>query len=760
MQMVKLAAVSVAVFGWSNAVNAQQVQNVEAESVGGDVAQEIIVTAQKREQNVRDVPITMTALSGPAIKSSGLTTAMDLPDLVPGVRSTTPGGGAYTTTIIRGVGQQDIALHQEAPVATYVDGAYVSFTTAQTQPIFDVERVEVLKGPQGTLFGRNATGGLVHFVSRLPSQTLDGYATVEYGSYDKFMTEGAIGGSLGGDWSGRFSFHTESGGAYIHNSAGPDRNGNTVYAARAQILYKPSSDFSLLFSLYGNRFPTQAGPGPTGTRALPNPDGTAVPVTADNFAAYQAFCAAVIGTIPTELGSLGDCNIKLPDPFHVTMPGEAPTSGRYWNGTITLEAALSDDVDLISITNYQHTKQIFNVQIAPGFPTQIFTENNPSGEQFSQELRLSGSIGQLDWVVGGYGLYINNHTTAGINLFDVPNYGIALDADIRVKSTSVAGFAEATYYVTPRLTVIAGARLTRDHRHGVNTSSCTTNPAIPFDICGAIKASLPFEAVQFAGFDQSFSKTSVSARLVGQYKLTDEVNAYFGVNRGTKAGGFNTGANELYPTTVAQYGPETLTNYEGGIKARLFNGGMTLNAAGFYYDYKDLQTFSTKNSALYVFNLDAIVKGFELDTTIRPFNGLELTGSVSYLDTKTKKVPVGNGFRDYPIPGAPKFSADASATYQFDIGPGRLSTTVRYTHVDRRSTSAIDNRIENTPAYDKFDFRMAYDVGRVTAAFNIRNFTNETIFNAGVPFEALSGSVYNSVAPPRWYSASLTYRFD
>lgn len=720
---------------------------------------DIIVTAQRRSQNLRDVPISITALGEAELKERGVTNAMDLPDIVPGVRSTTPGGGAYTTTIIRGVGQQDIAFHQEAPVATYVDGAYVGLTTAATQPLFDLDRVEVLKGPQGTLFGRNATGGLVHYINRQPSPEFDAYTTVEYGSFNKFLTEGAVGGSLGGDWSARFSFHTESGGAFIRNPIGSDHNGITAYAARAQILYKPSSDFSVLLSLYGNRFPSQPGPGSPTLRSIANSDGTSVPVTPANFAAYQAFCAAFVGTIPTQVGALGDCKSVISSQFEVPTADEIPFNARYWNGTLTINAAVAANMNFTSITNYQYATNDYHSQLSPGFPTVLFREGMPSGNQYSQEVRLSGKAGNAEWLVGAYGLLIENHTTAGVNLYDIPKYGIDLHADLRLKGDSIAVFSEVTYSVTPKFSLVLGGRLTRDHQRGVNRSGCTTNPLIPFDICSAIEGSLPFEAVQFSGFDQSFTKTSWSARAVAQYRLTDDVNLYAGINRGTKAGGFNTGVNELYPVALAQFGPETLTNYEGGIKGRFFDRVLTFNGSLFYYDYKNLQTFSTKNSALYVFNIDAIIKGAEFDASLRPVEGLEFAASASYLDTRAKDVPVGTGFADFVVPGAPKFSMNASARYAFDIGPGEFSTTLRFTHVGRRSTSAIDNAVENTPAYDRYDLRVGYDVGRVSAAFNIRNLTDETIYNAAVPFQVLNGSIYHTIAPPRIYSASLTFRY-
>lgn len=726
-----------------------------------DVAMnEIIVTAQKRDQNLRDVPIAITAMSGEMLQEKGLNNVTDLPDLVPGVRMNTPGGGSNVAISIRGIGQQDVGLHQEAPVATFVDGAYISLSPAIAQPIFDVERVEVLKGPQGTLFGRNATGGLIHFITKRPSTTFDGYVTAEYGSYDKFKVDGAVGGGLGGDWSGRFSFHAETGGNYIHNLVGEDHNGVTSYAGRAQLLYDPGDGFSVLASLYGVSWPDQ--PGPVGSFKRIMLDATGTPIDPPSFADYQAFCTGLIGSAPTGGGPLGNCFGSQPDAYHANVAPNTRYQGEYWNATLTVEADLNDAIQLTSISNYQRMRDnrtVIPLDVARAEPTLLFTNVQPKADQYSQEVRLSGDFSSGQWVAGVYGLYIDNLSGNNINLWSLPQYGVALDSRNRTKTTSIAGFAEVTYEVSPQLSFILGGRLTRDHKEAVNNSGCTTNPAIPVDICGIIEAGAPVPLVQFAGYDLSFGKTSWSGRAVAQYKPSRDVMLYAGVNRGTKAGGFNSGGAQFYPVFAAQFGQETLTNYEAGIKGVFLDRKLSVDMSAFYYDYKDYQTFSSVNAALQVFNVDAVIKGFEYDLMLRPVSGLELRASGSYLDTKQKDVPLPTGgTSDFPMPNAPKFSAQFSERFSVPLGTGELYEMVTYSRVGKRSNTAIAYAPEGLPAYDRWDLRVGYDLDRFSLAFSVRNFTDELIYTSRVPFEALNGFSYDGVDLPRWYSVSLTYR--
>jgi iron complex outermembrane receptor protein len=719
-------------------------------------ADEIIVTAQKRDQSLIDVPITISALSGETLKQRAFANITDLADLVPGVRMTTPGGTGNTAITIRGVGQRDVGLHQEAPVSTYVDGAYVSLSTVIAQPIYDVDRVEVLKGPQGTLFGRNATGGLIQFISHKPSEVFGGYNLVEYGSFNKFKLEGAIGGGLAQGLSARFSYHAENGGAYMKNLAGEDHNGNTNYSGRLQLLYAPSSDFSALLNIYGAIWHDQPGPALADTRLMLDANGT--PIVPPSFSAYQAFCSNVVGVTPNQAGPSGNCFGTQSSPQSVRVGPGARYAAKYWSGTLTIAAGLGGGVNLTSITNYQAVRDYradIPADTATGNPTLLVTNIQPKADQLSEELRLDGNLGQLHWVTGIYALQIQNHSGNSLNLQSLPKFGVLLNSTNYTNTKSLAAFAEVNYNITPQLSFILGGRLTHDSKHGINNSGCVSNPLIPFDVCALIQAPV----VAFTGYDLSFKKTSWSGRAVIQYKPTNDVMLFAGVNRGTKAGGFNSGGVEFYPVSAAQFAPEVLTNYEVGIKSRLFGRMLTLNASAFYYDYKDYQTFSAKNAALQVFNVDATIKGFEFDAALRPTRGLELRASATYLDTEQKSVPFGTGIANFPLPQAPKWSVNASARYGIHIGEGELFGLLSFTHVDNTSIAAVPFVAENLQGYDRYDARIGYDTDKFSIAFNVRNLRNKTIYTGRVPLEAIIGASNDGVDLPRTYTASLTFHY-
>ena len=221
-----------------------------ADTASAVVLEEVIVTAQKREQNLQDVGVSVTAFSGEQARALGFTRSNDVMAQMPGVSfNSVDTGGAFTLPTIRGVSQNDFAQTQEAPNAVYIDGIYMSFLPALNFALFDMERIEVLRGPQGTLYGRNATGGLFHYVTRKPTDEFEAYADFTYGSYDQIRSEAAIGGTIAEGIMARLAFTSDHHDPWWENTAGEDRFDKDQYALRGQLLIEPDEDISLLLSV-------------------------------------------------------------------------------------------------------------------------------------------------------------------------------------------------------------------------------------------------------------------------------------------------------------------------------------------------------------------------------------------------------------------------------------------------------------------------------------------------------------------------------
>ena len=216
------------------------------------VLEEIIVTAQKRSQNVQDIGIAITAITGEQMEALGYTNAQQVSAMAPGVSTVQPNGEANYSIAIRGVSSSDFTTNVESPVAVYLDEVYISQASGTGFALFDMQRVEILRGPQGTLFGRNATGGLVHFVSRKPSQDTDGYVKVTAGEYNQIKFEGALGGALSESLSARLSVSTHHNDGYITNRLGKDLNNANDKSWRLQLLATPSAEVEFLLSARGS----------------------------------------------------------------------------------------------------------------------------------------------------------------------------------------------------------------------------------------------------------------------------------------------------------------------------------------------------------------------------------------------------------------------------------------------------------------------------------------------------------------------------
>lgn len=727
---------------------------------------EIVVTAQKREQSIQKVPIAIQAFSGSKLESLNVTTVQDFTALVPTLRVTEPGDPAVSALSLRGVGQRDINVHNEGAVALFLDQAYVSFIPAVGQPIYDVQRVEVLKGPQGTLFGRNATGGLISIISAAPSDVFKGYANVQYGDFNSVKAEGAVGGPISSTVTFRASLLYDYSDGYVKNTAGGDLNGENSLAGRLQIKWEPTSRFNYTLNFHGWRFFDSPSVGLDPTPFVAGPTGVRKPT---GYADYAAFCSSITGgVIPTPMGAqaAGNCFTTQPDPYTTAAGPEARYTQNYWGLTGTGEYKITDDITLTSITDYQHLSNRFTVdEDATAAPLFDYTINDRGSEQVSQELRLNGNTGLVKWVTGLYYLTIDHDILNITDLYNDPGYGVRLPAAYQQSTRSIAVFGQADISLTPELVASLGLRGIDDHKTLHNVSTCVSNPVAPPALCTILGTAVFPGALAFnRSYDGGFTNDTWSGRAVLQWSPTRNLMLYGGVTRGTKGGGFNSGGAEFYPLSAVEFKPETLTNYEGGVKGSALNHRVTFDASVFHYDYRDYQSFaSSTDGGLRILNVNARINGVEASVAVQPVRGLTLSGGGDYLDTLQKNVPLpGGGTGRFQMPDAPEVSFNGEARYAFPVrGDDELAFQLDAAYVGERSISAIDYPDERIPAYHRLDARVSYAFpGRAwTAAVFVDNFTDEKIIATRVDFVQQTGAAVDTLDRPRFVGASISRRF-
>ncbi len=720
-----------------------------ATQIQAQALEEIIVTAQKRQESVQNIGIAITALSGDSLKSLQINNAAGLADSIPSLRieSPSPVGATYT---LRGVGQRDLAPHNEAAVVLFTDNAYVSFTGATTQPLYDIQRLEVLKGPQGTLFGRNATGGLIHVLSERPTEEFSGYVRVGFGNYNQRTAEGAVSGKIIDGVLGRLSLYTNHHDGYLNSKLGnEDAQEVENYAGRAQLLFQPSDDLEVLWNA---RYSKYAPAEYMNNKSIPLvPAGVAgndlpIPVKPESYAQYAAACQALGLPVPAGLGKFGNCFFTDPD----SNPHDGWEQGgfyenEYWGTTVSVDWSIDDVFSLASVTDYQEFT-LATLAGSDATPLTLFRYGQGADAwQFSQELRLHAEYERGNWVAGVYYLKVDGDY---YNMFGAANLAPGVDSYAEYSQTteSLAFFTQGEYDLTDEWTLIAGLRWTEDER-------TLNQPAtLPF----------PTGVMAFDGLRDTLDKGDWSAKLELDWKPAYDTLIYASINRGIKSGGYNAGGSQFISVDEAPYDSETLVAYELGLKSTLFNNTTRLNAAVFHYDYRDYQTYSISPvGTLAVFNIDAEVDGAEIEITTRPLTGWEFQFAASYLDSKQKDVPYGNTVRDFQMPFTPELTLRGLARYEWDAFSGRMFAQLAVTWVDERTPAAIDVPALRVDEYLRADAAAGYTSPdeRWNAELWVTNLTDEEIINVNTDFSGLTGGTSTFYEKPRMFGATFTYNW-
>lgn len=682
--------------------------------------EEIVVTAQKREQSINEVGIAVDVLSGSDLRSTRSFQLRDIATQSPNLNIHGPfGENGYPEITIRGMNAD--SFQQSAPQAagTYVDGVYLSNPPLTAFQLFDLDRVEVLKGPQGTLYGRNTTGGAVNFHSRKPTFETEGYAQIGYGRYQRTDFEAALGGALSDTVAGRFALKT------VQQSDGPLKNlfngareGEIDKTAwRAQLLFQPRDQLQVLLNLHGGQDKSDTWRFSQIPAFTPGSSDLCADFIAGNRNAAIANCRDLAGYHDTD----GD---KYTNSVDTIGNNDTDAVGGFVQ--VNLQTGIGT---LTSLTAYDtlERKEFYDEDGGPFVLINSVRETDM--DQFSQEVHLtSAADGPLTWIVGAY---YGTDTLEGPP--DVSSdfsdwFGGVIDLFFQLDTDTWAVFGQSEYALSDTLSLITGLRWSHVERE-VDYAETFNGP------------------VTFAG-EEDLDEGDWSGKIGLDYQPTDDVLLYGSISRGFNAGTFNTAfvGNQagLQPTDA-----ETLIAYETGFKATLADGTAQLNGAVFFNDYDDMIVTSIEDlgvNAPVLRNAEgASIFGVELQLFWRPTDNLDIRLGGAYLDTELEELILqdymnGGVARDYDgnrLANSPEWSFNGLVRYNTAL-PNGMTLVLQsdflwedeiFRDLQNEKILAsqdhwlVNGRISLTPADDKWNLsvwgRNLGDEQWVTEAFQV-----------------------------------------
>jgi len=739
---------------WSQQAQAQDEPAPANQANAGD-DNEIVVTAQRREQNLIDVGLSITALPQRQIEESRISQIENIAVAVPNVDIKEQVPGAIPVVSIRGIGLDDFSATNSPSAGVYVDEVPLASTALMSSEIYDLERIEVLKGPQGTLYGRNSTAGALNIITARPQNSFSARLSAGYGNYNTFDAEGYLNAPLSDTLAMRISARTvQQGDGYWRSRLLPNETigERNILTGRLQLRWRPSSDVDVNFKLEGLRSRSEMGQGEFFGTVNPLTGGPCAPVLAGRIDNSQ--CTDFFGYTDTD-----------GDPFTGDWPRDSFYNLDSWDATLRIQADLGG-VILRSITGYRWQDRGFDIDSDATPRRQVDFLQNDTIEQFTQELHLAGETGPAEWLVGVF--YSHDEVTVFTpgNHLDLFATQTVINAD--QKTDSAALFANVEWHLNERLSLVTGLRLTWEERSYVGGTT-DLNPlgfsflCIPAGLC---TPGVPGPA-QLSFIDDRISDTNLSGRIALEFHPTPRSMLYASVSRGVKSGGFFSGITtsnlELQP-----YRPEQLTAYEIGGRAELAGRTLMLSGSLFYYDYRDVQTFVRFDSGpITVQRLgnidDARVMGADFELNLRPVRGLDLFAGIGLLDTElgafattAGQVPKGN-----KLPNAPDFTFTGRARYEFPISPSLTASIQGSAHYSSSVfKDAINDPLIRAGNWWTVDARAAVGAadGRWELAVWGRNLTDNQHVVQGLDAAALGfgNRTYNA---PRTYGISGSVRF-
>jgi len=697
---------------------------------------EVVVTAQRRSENLQKTPLTVSAVTGDKLESQGIKTVVDLSAQVPALQISSSGSGA-AVVFLRGIGSTNTTEVGDPAVAYHIDGIYIARSTSVGALFYDIDRVEVLRGPQGTLYGRNATAGAINVITKQPKFAFEGNGSLDVGNYGAITTSGMVNVPVSDTIAVRAAFQQSRHDGYVKAlNKGPGTGGNDRYdqddkSARIQLLWKPSDDFTLHL---GADYLHQGGAG-GGDKTY----GTAL-ATSDP---WTCNCATNIYRNNKFFGAHAQADLDL------------------GFGTLTY------------LTGYNFSRLDRNGENASTGAPNFFKGKDYT---WSHELRLGGDTGNLKWVVGLYRFTEDNNVDFRVFLA-TNSYLSFIQPEVSAKS--VAAFGQGTYAVTDRFRVTGGLRYTEDHK-ARDGGTFLTNSA------GAITSVVVKNLA-----DAKWNATNW--KIGADFDLTDSSMLYANMATGYKAGGYfdGVGANT--------YEPEKITSYEAGVKNRFFANRLQLNATAFLYDYKDFQVSAVGviagQNATVTLNADkARVYGVEFESSLVVTENDRLDATLGWLHAEYTDfvLPRGDAFANNnanaAVPACFKANFTLAAPRSTDFSGCRMARTpewslnVGYQHTwamesGARLVGRVQTHYESgknleyhgfaqnkQDGFTKSDVSLTYSSAddRWSLQGYVRNIENDDVRTASSPNSTTGLSTNGNgefYAPPRTFGLRLGVNF-
>ncbi len=688
--------------------------------------EEVMIKARRVEESLQDSPVAVTAVTGDMLAEKGIQDIAGVADIAPNVSfgfGASSGSDSSAIIFIRGVGQIDFTLVTDPGVGLYVDGVYYSRTVASVLDVFDLERVEVLRGPQGTLFGRNSIGGAISLATRNPEEEFGGSLKLTLGDKGRKEVTGRVDIPVSDTFGLTFSGLSRKRDGSVKDASGRDLGDDDMQGARLKGLWDVNDDFSLMF--------------------------------AADYVSENEGSAAEVPLVRKANGAV-DVGATDSDFTPVTASqGESVNDQKASGFTLVADYALNDIFSIKSISAYRELDSMFSR--SPASATNFSSVDEYTHSQFSEEFQLIGYTEHVDFVAGLFYMEEDGENAAEIDIGVAPTGWPRIIGVNSVENENYAIFAEATWRLTERMRLITGGRYTKEEKMAEFVSE-----TLPGLTRGTLPSDQPMSALGFSGPQLlDFSKTTW--RSILQYDINDYVMGYASASTGFKSGGFQ----QRYVAPTAEpdsFEPEFVTSYEVGVKAEWET--VRLNLAVFTSDYSDLQISGAPAGQIstQTFNGgEARIDGIEVELTWVPTPQLLVDFSLGFLDAKYEKIE-GNNTEitlDDELVRTPDYSATLGASYLINLS-NEATLKTRLDIVSKGETHFEPNNSIAT-------FEDGYTTVNVNAAYTsplsdwvlrvgIDNLSNEKYLVAGDANNSLAYDL-GVFARPRNYYISTEFKF-